>query len=52
MTVAVAIPGYLVGIWKVDPAHSEIAFTVRHLMISRVRGRFTTTLDLQAVLQN
>lgn len=42
MTVAVAVPGYLVGTWKVDPAHSEIAFTVRHLMISRVRGRFTT----------
>ncbi len=41
MTVAVAIPGYLVGTWKADPAHSEIGFSVRHLMISRVRGRFT-----------
>jgi polyisoprenoid-binding protein YceI len=28
------------GIWIVDPAHSEIQFQVRHLMISRVRGRF------------
>jgi polyisoprenoid-binding protein YceI len=26
--------------WKIDPAHSEINFTVRHLMISNVRGRF------------
>lgn len=42
MTVAVAIPGYLVGTWKVDPAHSEISFTTRHLMITKVRGRFTT----------
>jgi polyisoprenoid-binding protein YceI len=42
MTVAVAVPGYLVGTWKVDPIHSEIAFSARHLMISRVRGRFTT----------
>jgi len=27
------------GTWHVDPAHSEIAFTVRHLM-SKVRGVF------------
>ena len=26
--------------WKIDPAHSEIDFTVRHMMISNVRGRF------------
>jgi polyisoprenoid-binding protein YceI len=37
----VAIPGYLVGTWKADPVHSEIAFSVRHLMVSKVRGRFT-----------
>ncbi|MFI1510269.1 YceI family protein [Streptomyces sp. NPDC020597] len=37
----VTIPDYLVGTWKADPAHSEIAFCVRHLMISKARGRFT-----------
>ncbi len=26
--------------WTVDPAHAELAFSVRHLMISNVRGRF------------
>ncbi len=26
--------------WKIDPAHSEINFFVRHMMISTVRGRF------------
>ena len=26
--------------WKIDPAHSEINFSVRHMMISNVRGRF------------
>jgi polyisoprenoid-binding protein YceI len=26
--------------WKTDSAHSEINFTVRHMMISNVRGRF------------
>ena len=27
--------------WTIDPAHSEIAFKVKHLMISNVRGKFT-----------
>ena len=26
--------------WQIDPAHSQITFTVRHMMISNVRGRF------------
>jgi polyisoprenoid-binding protein YceI len=26
--------------WNIDPAHTEINFTVRHMMISNVRGRF------------
>jgi polyisoprenoid-binding protein YceI len=40
--LTVAVPGYLVGTWKADPVHSEIAFSVRHLMISKTRGRFTS----------
>lgn len=28
------------GTWEIDPTHSAITFEVRHLMISRVRGRF------------
>lgn len=27
--------------WTIDVAHSEIGFTVKHLLISTVRGRFT-----------
>jgi polyisoprenoid-binding protein YceI len=27
--------------WQLDPAHTEVGFAVRHLMISTVRGRFT-----------
>src|SRR5262249_55122604 len=38
----VAVPGYLAGTWKADPVHSEVAFSVRHLMISNIRGRFTS----------
>jgi len=26
--------------WNFDPVHSDIGFSVRHLMISKVRGRF------------
>lgn len=26
--------------WKIDPSHSQVQFTVRHMMISNVRGRF------------
>lgn len=28
--------------WHIDPAHSEIQFSARHMMISTVRGRFLT----------
>lgn len=28
------------GVWRIDPAHSNVHFSVKHLMISRVRGRF------------
>ena len=28
-------------IWKLDPAHSHAQFTVRHMMISNVKGEFT-----------
>src|SRR5690348_13255079 len=28
------IPDHLAGTWKADPAHSEVAFSVRHLMVS------------------
>jgi len=36
-----AIPGYAAGTWTIDPVHSEVGFSVRHMMVSKVRGRFT-----------
>ena len=39
---AVEIPGYIAGTWTVDPVHSEVSFVVRHMMVSKVRGRFDT----------
>ncbi len=31
----------IAGTWKIDASHSEVGFTVRHLM-SKVRGQFTS----------
>ena len=28
------------GIWNIDPSHSSVAFVARHLVVSKVRGRF------------
>ncbi|HEY2551997.1 MAG TPA: YceI family protein [Streptosporangiaceae bacterium] len=38
---ATSIPGYVAGTWTIDPVHSEVGFSVRHMMVSKVRGRFT-----------
>ncbi|GAA1610784.1 YceI family protein [Leucobacter chromiireducens] len=41
MTItAEQIPGYRVGTWVIDPTHSEVGFSVRHLAISKVKGKF------------
>lgn len=34
------IPGYVTGTWDIDPVHSEVSFVVRHMVVSKVRGRF------------
>jgi polyisoprenoid-binding protein YceI len=38
---AAAIPGYQPGAWKVDPVQSDVAFSVRQLLMATVSGRFT-----------
>jgi polyisoprenoid-binding protein YceI len=35
----VVLPG--VGSWDIDPGHADVAFTGRHFMVTKVRGRFT-----------
>lgn len=37
---SIDIPGYRSGTWVLDPSHSEVTFSVRHMMISKVRGKF------------
>ena len=46
MTItAESIPGYKAGTWTIDKTHSTVGFSVRHLMISKVKGTFD---DLEA----
>lgn len=37
-----SIPNYVVGTWDIDASHSAVSFVVRHMMVSKVRGKFDT----------
>jgi polyisoprenoid-binding protein YceI len=39
-SAVVQIPGFVAGTWEIDSVHSEVSFVVRHLVVSKVRGRF------------
>jgi polyisoprenoid-binding protein YceI len=39
-STAAQIPGLIAGTWEIDPVHSEVSFVVRHMVVSKVRGRF------------
>lgn len=42
MTTSVnVLPQLAAGTWTIDPVHSTVGFSVRHLMVSKVRGEFT-----------
>ena len=34
-------PDYVAGTWDIDPAHSDVSFSVQAWMVNRVRGRFS-----------
>lgn len=39
-TATTGIPGYLAGTWDIDASHSDVSFSVRHMMVSKVKGNF------------
>src|ERR1700683_1568812 len=42
--VTVALPVFAYAdTWQIDPAHTNVEFTVRHMMISNVKGQFQKT---------
>ncbi|HUQ40412.1 MAG TPA: YceI family protein [Acidimicrobiales bacterium] len=48
-TTTEARPEIATGTWQIDPSHSDVSFTVRHLVVSKVRGQFSTfsgTIDI------
>lgn len=40
------------GTWSVDTSHTNVGFTVRHLMVSKVRGRFGTFHGVVTIAEN
>ncbi|MEV5826508.1 YceI family protein [Spirillospora sp. NPDC052242] len=40
MSIAAVAPELTAGTWNIDPTHSEVTFSIRHLM-TKVRGSFT-----------
>lgn len=41
-----------VGTWAVDTTHSDVSFTARHLMVTKVRGRFGVTSGAVTIAEN
>ena len=39
------------GAWNIDASHSEVGFTARHLMVSKVRGQFKDFAAIVTVAQ-
>ena len=46
------IPGYVAGTWIIDPVHTHIGFVIKHMMVSKVRGHFTTFSGQVITAQN
>lgn len=40
-TSTTTTPSLTTGTWDIDPSHSDVSFTVRHLVVTKVRGQFT-----------
>ena len=43
LAALLAVPALAAETFKIDPAHTETGFTVKHLLISNVRGQFGKT---------
>ena len=46
------LAGLTPGTWNVDPAHSTVGFVARHLMITKVRGRFSDVRGRITIAEN
>lgn len=46
------VSGYRTGTWTIDPVHSDVSFTVRHLGVAKVRGHFDTVEGTLVTAEN
>jgi len=49
VTTPVLLP---TGTWEIDQSHSSVEFSVRHLMVSKVKGSFSTFSGTVTVPEN
>jgi len=41
--ITLAVPAFsFASVWSIDPDHSSVTFKVRHMMVSNVKGEFTS----------
>ena len=40
------------GTWTLDPTHTDVSFTARHLMVTKVRGRFGVSGGTVTIAEN
>jgi len=50
LTPPPALPGP--GDWEIEPTHSSIGFTARHIGLAKVRGRFNTFAGIVRITEN
>ncbi|MGH3568634.1 MAG: DUF6081 family protein [Pseudonocardia sp.] len=50
--VVTTLPAPPSGTWKLDDCHSELGFTVRHMMVSKIRGRFRSSQSTVIVTED
>ncbi|MBA3799083.1 MAG: YceI family protein [Geodermatophilaceae bacterium] len=41
-TIQTTIPGFVAGTWTINPVHTDLSSTAKHMMVSKVRGHFRT----------
>src|SRR5690349_15620421 len=49
---ATALSGLTAGTWTIDASHTEVGFVVRHMMVSKVKGRFSKVEGTITVAEN
>lgn len=52
MSTNATLTGLSTGTWTIDPTHTVLGWTARHLMVTKVRGSFTDVTGTVVVAEN